>query len=44
MDGIVGSLRLGWNAMLFKENAYEEMRLSASPASRPVGYRRRRPG
>jgi hypothetical protein len=31
MDGIVGSLRLGWNAMLFKENAYEEMRLSASP-------------
>lgn len=31
MDGIVGSLRLGWNALLFKENAYEEMRTSSSP-------------
>ena len=25
MDGIVGSLRLGWKALLFKEDAYEEM-------------------
>jgi hypothetical protein len=31
MDGIVGSLRLGWNALLLKEDAYEEMRLSANP-------------
>jgi hypothetical protein len=31
MDGIVGSLRLGWNALLFKEDAYEEMRAAASP-------------
>lgn len=31
MDGIVGTLKLGWNAMLFKEEAYEEMRAAASP-------------
>lgn len=31
MDGIVGSLRLGWNALLFKEDAYEEMAASTSP-------------
>jgi hypothetical protein len=31
MDTIVGSLRLGWNALLFKEEAYEEMRASANP-------------
>jgi hypothetical protein len=31
MDGIVGSLRLGWNALLFKEDAYEEMRAAANP-------------
>jgi hypothetical protein len=31
MDGIVGSLRLGWNALLLKEDAYEEMRLADNP-------------
>jgi hypothetical protein len=31
MDGIVGSLRLGWNALLFKEDAYEEMAASENP-------------
>jgi hypothetical protein len=31
MDGIVGSLRLGWNALLLKEEAYEEMREVANP-------------
>ena len=31
MDGIVGSLRLGWNALLFKEDAYEEMRAADNP-------------
>jgi hypothetical protein len=31
MDGIVGSLRLGWDALLLKENAYEKMRADASP-------------
>lgn len=31
MDGIVGSLRLGWNALLLKEDAYEEMKASANP-------------
>ena len=31
MDGIVGSLKLGWNALLLKEEAYEEMRAAASP-------------
>ena len=31
MDGIVGSLRLGWNALLFKEEAYEEMRTAENP-------------
>ena len=31
MDGIVGSLRLGWNALLFKEDAYEEMRGADNP-------------
>jgi len=31
MDGIVGSLRLGWNALLFEEDAYEEMAASTSP-------------
>lgn len=31
MDGIVGSLRLGWNALLFKEDAYEEMRIADNP-------------
>jgi hypothetical protein len=31
MDGIVGSLRLGWKALLFKEDAYEEMRTTANP-------------
>jgi hypothetical protein len=28
---IVGSLRLGWNALLFREDAYEEMKVSANP-------------
>jgi hypothetical protein len=31
MDGIVGSLQLGWNALLLKGDAYEEMRLSDNP-------------
>ena len=31
MDGIVGSLRLGWNALFFKEDAYEQMRTSPNP-------------
>ena len=31
MDGIVGSLQLGWNALLLKDEAYEEMRLSDNP-------------
>ena len=31
MDGIVGSLRLGWDALLLKEDAYEKMRADASP-------------
>jgi hypothetical protein len=31
MDGIVGSLRLGWEALLLKEEAYEQMRTSTSP-------------
>jgi hypothetical protein len=31
MDGIVGSLRLGWDALLLKENAYEEMGTADSP-------------
>jgi hypothetical protein len=31
MDGIVNSLRLGWKAMLFKEDAYEEMRTTDNP-------------
>jgi hypothetical protein len=34
MDGIVGSLQLGWKALLLKEEAYEEMRTSASPVLR----------
>jgi hypothetical protein len=28
---IVGSLRLGWNALLFKEEAYEEMKATDNP-------------
>lgn len=31
MDGIVGSLRLGWDALLLKEDAYEEMSTAESP-------------
>jgi hypothetical protein len=31
MDGIVGTLRLGWNALLLKEDAYEEMRAGTNP-------------
>jgi hypothetical protein len=31
MDGIVGTLRLGWNALIFKEDAYEEMRATDNP-------------
>lgn len=31
MDGVVGSLRLGWRALSFKEEAYEEMRGVANP-------------
>jgi hypothetical protein len=31
MNGIVGSLRLGWDALLLKESAYEEMRIAENP-------------
>jgi hypothetical protein len=31
MDGIVGSLRLGWKALLLKEDAYEEMGAADNP-------------
>jgi hypothetical protein len=31
MDGIVGSLRLGWEALLLKEEAYEEMGAADNP-------------
>jgi len=31
MEGIVSSLRLGWKALLFKEEAYEEMRAAPNP-------------
>jgi hypothetical protein len=31
MDGIVASLRLGWNALLLNEDAYEEMRAADNP-------------
>ena len=31
MDGIVGALRLGWDALLFKESAYEEMSAADNP-------------
>lgn len=31
MEGIVASLRLGWNALLFKEDAYEEMGAADNP-------------
>jgi hypothetical protein len=34
MDGIVGSLRLGWEALLLKEDAYKKMRADASPVVR----------
>ena len=34
MDGIVGTLQLGWKALLLREEAYEEMRTSASPVLR----------
>jgi hypothetical protein len=31
MNGIVSTLRLGWDALLLEEDAYEEMRLSENP-------------
>ena len=31
MDGIASSLRLGWNALLLREKAYEEMQETANP-------------
>ncbi len=31
MNGFTGSLRLGWRALLLREDAYEEMRASANP-------------
>ena len=31
MDGIVDTLRLGWNALLLKDEAYEEMRIDPNP-------------
>jgi hypothetical protein len=38
MDSIVGSLRLGWDALLFKEDAYEEMSASTSPVVKGLIY------
>lgn len=34
MDGFVDTLRLGWDAMCFKEFAYEKMRVSDNPVVR----------
>jgi len=34
MDSLVATLRLGWRALLFEEDAYEEMRTSANPVVR----------
>jgi len=34
MNSLVSTLRLGWQALLFKEDAYEEMRRSANPVAR----------
>jgi Yip1 domain len=34
MDGIVGTLKLGWDALLLKEKAYEEMKGSSNPVVR----------
>jgi len=31
MNGLAGTLRMGWNALLLKEEAYEEMRADANP-------------
>jgi ABC-type glycerol-3-phosphate transport system permease component len=31
MNGVVSSLRLGWKALLFQEDAYEEMRTADNP-------------
>ncbi len=31
MEGIVSSVRLGWKALFFKEDAYEEMRTAPNP-------------
>lgn len=31
MNGLVGTLRLGWNALLLKDKAYEEMRSDPNP-------------
>jgi ABC-type glycerol-3-phosphate transport system permease component len=31
MDGIVDTLRLGWNALLLRDEAYEEMRIDPNP-------------
>jgi hypothetical protein len=31
MDGLVGSLRLGWEALLLRDEAYERMRAAPSP-------------
>jgi hypothetical protein len=36
MDGIVGSLRLGWNALLLKTEAYETMRDVADPVIKGI--------
>lgn len=36
MDGIVGSLRLGWNALLLKTEAYEEMRGVTDPVVKGI--------
>lgn len=34
MDGIADSLRLGWDALLLKEEAYERMRVAAEPVGK----------
>ena len=37
MDGIADSLRLGWDALLLKEDAYERMRVAAEPVGKGLG-------
>lgn len=34
MDGLVGSLRLGWDALLLRDEAYDKMRAAPSPVAK----------